>query len=244
MSILTNIATSAPVTKPILTIHGPPGSLKTQFAIDSPNPIILATERGLGNRKAAHYMPTTLADVYEFFRELGTTEHQYQTLAIDTLDHLVPIVERGICERDGKKDLKSYGFGEGYKAEEAEWRDIFKQLEKLRDRKNMAILLLAHSARVDIPDPMTETYSKYEPKTPKKVNAVIKELSDIIGFAHQKVTVRETEDEKRHIAVGRGEFVLELQPQAGFEAKNRYGMKAQIPMSFAAFSAAWKEANP
>lgn len=244
MSNLDAVAERQPATLPITLIHGPPGSRKTQLACDAPAPLLLQTEFGLGNRKCSHLRVEGVQWLYDTLKELGTTDHVYKTLAIDSLDHLVPLVEKYICDRDGKKDLKSYGFGEGYKAEETEWRLIFSQLEKLRTRKNMAIILIAHSARVEIQDPMTETYSAMEPKLPKKVNAVVKELANIIGFAHMKLIVKETEDEKRNIAIGQGDFVLELHPKPAFTAKNQYGLPAQIPMTWAAFAEAWKAANP
>lgn len=243
MPILDHVTDGQPSSLPITLIYGPPGARKTQVACDSPSPLILRTENGLGNRKAKSLPIESVQWLYDCIKELGTTEHPYKTLCIDSLDHLAPMIEAFICARDNKKDLKSYGFGEGYKAEETEWRTLFGQLDKLRTRKGMSILLIAHAARVDVPDPMTETYSCWQPKLPKKVNGIVMELANIICFAHQKVRIKESDDEKRNLALGNADYVMELSPQPSFVAKNQYGLPAQIPTTWAAFAAAWQEAN-
>lgn len=248
MSNLASVTDGQASSLPITLIYGPPGSRKTQMAVDAPSPLILQTEFGLGNRKAKAIAVKDITWLYETIRELGTTEHGYKTIAIDSLDHLSPMIKEHILARGPYADFaafaKAKGFGAPYEAEANEWRLLFSQLEKLRSRKGLSILLIAHSEAATVMDPLSETYTQWEPKLPKKANAIVKELCNIIGFSHQKIAVREAEDESRHIAVGQGEFVLELQPKPAFIAKNQYGLPAQIPMTWTAFAEAWKAANP
>ena len=91
---------------------------------------------------------------------------------------------------------------------------------------------------------MSAPYDRIEPKLPKKANAVVKELSDILGAAVPDMSVITDERTQKTKAVGTGKFKLQLTPTPAIEAKNRYRMQASINFTFADFLAEWQRVNP
>ena len=70
-------------------IYGPEGVGKSTFAADAPSPIFLAPEAGTNQLDVARFpMPEAWQDVLDAIATLRNDKHDYQTLAIDTLDHL------------------------------------------------------------------------------------------------------------------------------------------------------------
>lgn len=244
MSILSKIKTGIERKPPIIVVHGPKGSWKTQMAVESLKPLLLQTEDGLGNRDIPRINIKSPEDLFEAIKELGTTEHDYRTLCIDSLDHLAPMIARKICADADKPNLEAFGFGKGAVLEEKEWQKIMDWLIKLRDTKNMAILLIAHSITRTVQDPlMFEPYERVEIKLPKKVGAYVCEKADIIGCAKERVTVVDNAKTGTQRAVGQGGFLLHINQQPSIEAKNRYKMQGPIDMNWNALMSAFATAN-
>jgi len=247
MSYLAAVQKSADPAPPIILIHGPPGSWKTQMCVDaikSLGGLMLLTEKSLGNRDVDHLKLTSLQMLYDVIKELGTTEHKYKVLAIDTLDHLAPLVAKAVCEANQKPNLRSFGYGKGEEAEAEEWHKIFLFLETLAARKQMVILLTAHSQVRTVEDPaLNDGYPRWEIKLPKKVGPVCKEKADILGCVLPKVFVKENEDGKAR-AIGDGGFQLHLGQRPSIDAKNRYGITTSpIDMSWDVLWTAFNNAN-
>lgn len=254
MSLLA-LASAIPSTAlPIITLYGGTGSRKTQFGIDMPVPFVAKFEDGLGNRKVMslnmHEVPSEsgykqgFVALLELIKEMGTTEHPYKSLVVDSLDHLSPVVDQFICARDNKPSIESYGYGKGFDAAAEQWLMLMNMFKKLRDRKSMHIVLIAHAAVRTVSDPMQmDGYDRWEPKIPKKACAIVKELSDVIGFSAPKLTITEN-DKGQSKAVGNGDFTLHLAARPGHESKNRYRLPDSIPMLASAYLAALAAVNP
>jgi len=244
MGLLDTVVERKDVKTPIITIHGGPGSWKTQFGLDCPSPLFLAFEDGFGNRPNKSITPKSTEEMRAIFVELAeglsAGNCQYKTLVIDSLDHLAPLISKEICVAAEKETLADFGFGKGYELEAKEWLRLFKGLEKLA-KKGLLIVCLAHSHVRQVIDPsFPEPYDRIEPKLPKKANAVVKELSDILGATTSDMSVVKDQKTERTRAVGTGKYRLHLSPTPAIEAKNRYNMKAVIPFTFNDFQAEWK----
>jgi hypothetical protein len=239
MSILSTIQTAAPAAPPIILVHGPPGSRKTQLCVDTGG-LLLLTEKGLGNRHAPHLVLSGLQMFYDTIKELGTTDHAFKTVCIDSLDHLVPLVQKKVCDENGKPNLRSFGYGKGEVAESEEWFTIFKYLETLVQKKGITVVMTAHSQVKVVDDPsLTEGYPRWEIKLPKAVGAVCREKCDIIGCVTPKVFVKDNDDGKTR-ALGDGSFHLHVCQKPSIDAKNRYGInQSPIDMSWSALWTAY-----
>jgi len=243
MSILEGIIETQKADRPLITIHGGPGSWKTQFGLDCPSPLFIALEDGFGNRAHKAARPKSTAEMYEIFKELITPGHGYKTVVIDSLDHLAPLIVKEICEEGGKNALGDFGFGKGYELEAQQWLRLFKGLTRLRD-SGLFVVCICHSQVRPIDDPnMSAPYDRIEPKLPKKANAIVKELSDILGASIPDMTVITDEKTQKTKAVGSGKFKLHLSPTPAIEAKNRYRMASSIPFTFTDFANEWSRVN-
>jgi hypothetical protein len=219
---------------PRMTIYGVAGVGKTSFAASSPNPIFIQTEDGLSSIEAPTFgVLKSLNDVLDAIGALYTEDHNYQTVVLDSLDWLEPVVNAQVCKDNGWASIEAPGYGKGHVAALDSWRLILEGLNALRDEKNMAILMIAHSdiKKFDAPD--TDGYSRYVLKLQAKLAALISEHSDIIGFANYR-TSTVTKDggfgKKTVRGVGAGERLLHLQERPGFIAKQRYDLPESVPL--------------
>ena len=236
MGLLDEVTSKPPATPPLIVIHGPSGSRKTQMAIDA-GALILQTEQGLGNREANALPIKDVDHLLAVIKELATTEHDYKIVALDSLDHLVPLVVAHVCAANNKPTLEAFGFGKGQMAEVDQWRIVMDYLIRLKNRKGVPVLLLAHQVTRSVSDPtQMEPYDRIEPKLPKQVNALIKELCDVMGAVSPRMAIKENEKGQNR-AVGNGEFDLHLGQIPSIDAKNRYRLPTKCDMSWAALSA-------
>ena len=80
--------TKGPVKRPLkMVAYGPSGVGKSTFASQAPGCIFLCAEDGTGELDVARFPePKSLVDVKSALHELLSGDHDYKTLAIDSLD--------------------------------------------------------------------------------------------------------------------------------------------------------------
>jgi hypothetical protein len=235
---------------PIILIHGPPGSWKTEFACGAPSPAYFDLENSLGPdraEKVAACKPATFQEIIDTIKELITEEHSYKSVVLDTLDHLAPLIESHALADENVSSwveiTKRDGWAGPGRLEEKWWRILFRGLEKLTE-KGITCILLAHSNLKEVESPTTDSYARWEPKLSKRANAVAIELSGIIGFSTQKVVVREVDGGDRSVAVNaNADFTLTLNPRPSVVAKNRMHLPDGIKTTWADFVEAAKAAK-
>lgn len=219
---------------PRLLIYGVAGIGKTSWAAGAPSPVFIQTEDGLGTLDATAFpLAKTYGEVMEALQVLATEQHSFQTLVVDSLDWLEPLIYAHACAVNKWANIEDSGYGKGYVAALAYWRDYIDAINYLRDSVGMTIIQTAHSQikRFDAPD--TEPYDKYELKLHKASAALVMEHSDCVFFANYRVSITKADagfNKKIARAVGSGERVLNTERRPAFEAKNRYTMQDQLPM--------------
>ncbi len=225
-------------------IYGVEGVGKSTFGADAPSPIFLGAEDGTAQLDITRFpTPTKWVEVLEAIRTLGADAHDFKTLVIDTLDWLEPMLWTHICARDttAKNPLKSvedYGYGKGYQAAVDEWRVFLGAIEAMRRAKPMHVVFVAHSWIKPFKNPEGEDYDRYEMKLDKKASGLIREWADAVLFANHETFVNKDTRTKRVRGVSTGARLIHTQRTAAYEAKNRYGLPEQMPLSWADFFAA------
>jgi hypothetical protein len=235
---------------PIIVIHGQPGVGKTTFACDAEKPIVILTERGLGNISVAAIptdengkprVATSFKEVLECFAALGEQEHDFKTVVIDSLDSLEPLVWDATCKRLGCASIEAPGWGRGYReATNVEWKQFFDCVSAMGDYKNMTVIMIAHSTFTHIDDPERPAYDTVTLNLHKYISPVIVEKADVVGYAAQKVYTKVDDtakkDEKRVRAVGVVERELRVSISPAFTAKTRYPeMPTVLPLDYDEF---------
>ncbi len=216
---------------------------KSTFAAGAPNAIFIGAEDGTAQIDVARFpQPESWEDVMGALRNLEKDEHDYQTVVIDTIDWLEPLLWAFICKRDGKRDVESYGFAKGYIAALDEWRLLLHRLDALRATRSMHVILLGHSWIKPFKSPTSEDYDRFELKIHAKAAGLVKEWADAVLFATYEDFAVEKSGRVR--GVSSGARLIHTQRRAAWDAGNRFGLPETIPLSWDEFDAACKTGAP
>jgi hypothetical protein len=224
-------------------LYGVEGIGKSTFGAGAPNPIFLGAEEGTQHLDVARFpKPEQLQDVHDAIRELTESTHDFQSLVVDTLDWLEPLIWQHVCARAGVASIEEVGsgYGRGYVAALDEWRRILKGLERLQALKRMHIALLAHSQIRSFKNPEGPDFDRYEMKINAKAAGVVKEWSDAVLFAKYETFANVDGRTKRVRGVDTGQRLIYTQQRAAWDAKNRYSLPESLPLSWTDFLAAVK----
>ena len=224
---------------PATLVYGTDGIGKSTWGAAAPNPLVISTEGGLANIDV-HKTPICkdFAAVNEALSYLMTQPHQYQTVVIDTLDWLEPLIWRAVATKHGKSNIEDFGYGKGYQLAMDGWNFVLSTLDLLRE-KGMAVILLAHARVVRFNDPSSDSYDRYEPDLHKHASSRIQEWCDQVLFCTFKVsTVRRDEGfgKERTRAVGSGDRVVYTSEMPTHLAKRRIKLPDVLPLEYAAYA--------
>lgn len=229
---------------PRLLIYGTEGIGKSTLAAQAPKPIFIPTEDGL-DQIDCHSFPVAneYGDVVQALTTLYADKHDYQTVVLDSLDWLERLVWDAVCKRFGSRHIEQVdkGFGRGYSHALTEWQEVIAGLNALRIDHGMAVIMLAHSKVEKFEDPESVTYDRYAPRLHKTVCSFVTEWACAVLFAGRKVITKTEETgfgRERSIAAGLGrdggDRILKCIGSPSCIAKNRYGMPAELPLSWQA----------
>jgi hypothetical protein len=229
------------VRAPKIVIVGQGKIGKTTFAAMAPNAIGILTEDGADAVDAnAFPLAMSLADVYSAMDTLINQDHEFQTLFIDSLDWLEPLVQDHVCKANNWKNIEQPGFGKGYVAAAEEWRNLLSGLEVLRADKGMGIILIAHDKIKRIEDPLTEGFDSHVLKLHDRAASLVQEWADVIGYAGYRIFTNKTDagfGNKETKATTTGERILHVEPHPAHCGGNRFGL-SNMPLDWAAFQEA------
>lgn len=227
---------------PKIVIYGPPKVGKSTFAATAPASVGIITEEGLDNIDVPAFpRAQTFADVMQAIATLYTDTHEFQTVFVDSLDWLEPLILAKVCTDNNVKNIEQIGFGKGYIFADDLWKQFFDGLDALRN-KGMTVICIAHEQVTKVKNPsLSDDYDAYSLKLNKRATALVNEWADVIGFAQHEVFTRQVDPanklNKDVKATTTGARKLHLNPHPAFVAGNRYGIP-DTPLSWAAFSQA------
>lgn len=215
---------------------GVEGVGKSTFGADAPAPIFLGAEDGTAHLDVTRFpMPITWGDVLEAVRTLTEEEHQFKTLVLDTLDWAEPLVWASICKRDNQPNIEAYGYGKGYQAALDEWRVFLAALERLRERRGMHVVLLAHAWIKPFKNPEGDDYDRWELKLHAKAGGLLKEWCDAVLFANYETFAEKDSKTKRVKGVSTGSRLIYTNRTAAYDAKNRFSLPDSLPLNWEDF---------
>lgn len=236
---LSSISKTKRLEAPKILLAGEPKIGKSTFASSAPGAIGILTEDGMaGIDSQAFPLASTLDDVYSAITTLLKEPHDFQTVFVDSLDWLEPLVNAHVCKANNWKDIETPGFGKGYVAAAAEWRNVLDGLEALRRERQMGIILICHVKVQRIDSPTVEGYDAYVLKMHNRASALVEEWADIVGFASHRIKTKQVDagfGNKETKALKSTERVLHLEPHPAYPSGSRFGLR-DCPLEWSAFA--------
>lgn len=244
---LSSISRTRRLDAPKVLLAGEPKIGKSTFAASAPGAVGIITEDGLAGVDAQAFpLAQSLDDIYGAIGTLLNEDHNFQTVFVDSLDWLEPLVQAHVCRANGWKDIETPGYGKGYMAAAAEWKTLLDGLEALRRERGMGVILICHVKQQRIESPTHEGYDAYVLKLHSKAGALAEEWADIVGFAAHRITLKKTEagfGNKETKALKTGERMLYLEPHPAYPSGSRFGLH-DCPLTWDAFAAQLQALNP
>lgn len=248
---VTNVQPSRIILPPRITIYGPEKVGKTTFAASIPDAVIADLEAGSGAQTARRFMrnpETGMLTTYKSFLDLVDSverqEHQLSAFVVDSVDWLETLVFEQVAAEYGKRTVADIDYGKGHAAAENIFHDLFRRLDRLRDRRGMAVVLIAHSEVVRFDNPISASYDQYRLKLHKRIAPLVNEWSDCLLFANTAVKV--SKEQVGMVKVNKASdqgMVLYTGKSEAYVAGNRYGLPPVIPFTWGDFIEAFNQAT-
>ena len=172
--------------------------------------------------------------------ELCEQDHDYSRLVIDELGHWENLSWRYLCQQHGKENIESWGYGQGYKLALDEWGRLLAKLERLREK--MEIVLVVHSHAKPYRNPEGPDYDRMVPNLNTALSAKLRGWCDTVLFARFLDTTAK-KDTGRSIGIT-GARVFETTHSATWDAKNRDGLPARLPLDWDTYQEAVDRGSP
>lgn len=242
MSTLNLVTTGLLQVPDLMIVYGTDGVGKSTFASKAPNPIFIGPEKGTARLNVARFpQPKTLRDVYTYLDDLYKEQHPYQTVCIDSLDWIEPLVWEATCAEEGVANIEQVekGFGKGYLIALKQWNLFRALVNRLQETKKMNVIMIAHAEVKTFTDPTTNSaYDRYQLKLDKRAAALMREWAHFVGFANFRVYTKGKENAAKHRAYGDGTRTLYTERRPAFDAKNRDGLPFEIQFDYDTYKAA------
>lgn len=234
-----------------IILQGQEGVGKTTWASQCPNALFLTCEDGGGILDYAR----VVCETWQTLREAVWTIQregagEYRTLVIDTIDSFERLLWADLCDKANCDTIEEVGggFGKGYIRAMEAMQQLAADLDVLRHKQGINVILLAHVHVRPFNDPNGPSYDRYEMRMHKGTSAMWASWADAQLFACFDVTVLKTGKKGRvqgaeTMEKGKAtkvERVIYATKDAAFDAKNRHGLPDELPMDFRPFAAAIK----
>lgn len=221
--------------------YGCEGIGKSTFASQFPDPLFIDVEGGTKQLDVARFdQPETWSDLIAMVDAVLEDPTLCKTLVIDTADRAEALLTTQLLKEGNVDSIEKYGggYGKGYTALAERFnKDLLFRLDKLI-AKGVNVTILAHAAMRKLESPDEQPYDRWELKTSKKISPLIKEWTDILGFAKYETMVVEENGRKK--AKGKAKRVMIYNHRPTCDAKNRFGLEDDLPLSFEPLRAIYK----
>ena len=227
--------------KPVkVVIYGVEGVGKSSLAACFPSPMFLDLEESTKYLDVARFDPgprswEELLSMVEWC-SLGNMERG-STLVVDTLDAAEALCAAHVVAGDPKwTSIESPGYGKGYKMLQEEFASLTRALD-LVVSAGVNVCCTAHAkiAKFELPDELGQ-FDRYAMKLTEtksvSVSAIVREWADAVLFANFESIVMRDEKSGKAKATG-SKRVLHTEHDACWDAKNRWGLPAKLPLDFA-----------
>lgn len=232
MSFFTK-GTRGRVKKPLFMIlYSGPGLGKTSFASTFPDPYFFDFEESTHNIDVNRHRPLEFDEIMQDLKEIRdeTEIVDFKSLIFDTIDELERLIHKQIAVDKKKDSIDDIGWQKGFGLAVNKWADFISLCREIRDKHNIHFCFLAHSnttLKSDIENGLS--YSRYSMALHRKAADYLFGQVEMVLFAKKDIALKQTADEKV-IVKDLDNRIIYTQLSALYDAKNRMGLPAQLPM--------------
>jgi hypothetical protein len=211
-------------------VYGTEGIGKSTLAAAFPAPVILDTEEGTHHLDVARVSIGSWDELRAAIAEIGGGRGEFRTVVIDSADWAERLLVEHLLAEHKQKSIEGFGFGKGYTLLAEGFGRLLTQCDALIG-VGLNVVFVAHSKvqRTSPPD-MADGFDRYELKLTKQTAPLLKEWCDLLAFCNYKTAVTEGSDGRKK-ATGGKRRLMHLERAAAWDAKNRYGLDAELPMA-------------
>ena len=221
-------------------VYGTEGIGKSTLAAAFPSPVILDTEEGTHHLDVARVSIGSWDELRAAIAEIGGGRGEFRTVVIDSADWAERLLVEHLLAEHKQKSIEGFGFGKGYTLLAEGFGRLLTQCDALIG-VGLNVVFVAHSKvqRTSPPD-MADGFDRYELKLTKQTAPLLKEWCDLLAFCNYKTAVTEGSDGRKK-ATGGKRRLMHLERAAAWDAKNRYGLDAELPMTIDSLSPIFAE---
>jgi hypothetical protein len=211
-------------------VYGTEGIGKSTLAAAFPSPVIFDTEEGTHHLDVARVSIGSWDELRAAIAEIGGGRGEFRTVVIDSADWAERLLVEHLLAEHKQKSIEGFGFGKGYTLLAEGFGRLLTQCDALIG-VGLNVVFVAHSKvqRTSPPD-MADGFDRYELKLTKQTAPLLKEWCDLLAFCNYKTAVTEGSDGRKK-ATGGKRRLMHLERAAAWDAKNRYGLDAELPMT-------------
>lgn len=226
-------------------LHGVEGIGKTSWGAETPSPIFIMTrgETGLETLIDSRQLPDVphFPEVMDWqnllscVEALTTQDHDYKSLVIDTLNGCERLCHEYVCKQQFGGDWGERGFTgymRGYEASLVDWMLFLNALDRLRESRSVAIVALSHTKVKPFKNPEGSDYDRFQPDMHEKTWGVSHKWADAVFFLNYEAAITTQTDptKKGKVRKSTQSRIMYTERRAAFDAKNRFGLPAEIEM--------------
>jgi hypothetical protein len=236
---------------PIVLLYGEKKLGKTTFASQFPKPAFICGEDGAhsiaDNRWPSEGVVGSWPELLNYTRAFAYGQHPFKTLVIDTLGPLSNLCLEYIVRESGKGSWEKMGWG---KEEDLirEWRVWLSLIEYCRNKREMAIVQLAHAEIRGINNTVIgDRVYTFQGEMHQKLWGVVSNWVDILLYGRRDSNLEVPKQGRgKPREVFTGDRWIFAHAGNGFEAGVRagYWLPAKLPLSYEAFADEIAETAP
>lgn len=223
-----------------VVITGTEGIGKSTLASHAPDALFIDTEGGtdqIDTRRVSGIK--TWTELNAVIDEVIATPSCCKTLVLDTADWAEGMCIRHICSKFKVNGIETLGYGKGYTYLYEEFGTLLEKLNKLIPL-GISVIIIAHAKmrKQELPEEQG-AFDRWELKLSRQVAPLVKEWADAVLFCNYKTMVI-ANDSGAKKAVG-GERVIYTTHHPCWDAKNRFGLKDELPLDFSSIASIFPE---
>jgi hypothetical protein len=214
-------------------LYGVEGVGKSTFAASAPRPIFLPTEDGTSEIDCARFpLLESLDEFLDAVSELDRADPGFATVVVDSADWLEHSIHEAACRERRVTSIEDFPYKAGYVHALGHWRRVLAAFDRLRARRGLAIIFIAHARTERVERPNGATHDRHVPRIHRSAADLLCEWSDDVLFAHF---------EDQSLAAGAANESAPSRIIATIDrpehlAKNRLGLPPVLPLDWSAYA--------